>query len=83
MFFFLLLFCRLYVKYLRSIAEKTDFGRLAGPSVLRLVDEAMNSSGGSSFNGKLTSEVWDSLERVLEVLEFLIPHRQLSMKIGY
>lgn len=58
---------RLYVKYLRSIAEKTDFGRLAGPSVLRLIDEAINSSGGSStFNGKLSSEIWDSLERILE-----------------
>lgn len=67
------LFCRLYVKYLRSIAEKTDFGRLAGPSVLRLIDEAINSSGGSStFNGKLSSEIWDSLERILEVLEILI-----------
>ncbi|XP_021754847.1 uncharacterized protein At1g26090, chloroplastic-like isoform X2 [Chenopodium quinoa] len=58
---------RLYVKYLRSLAEKTDFGRLASPSMLRLVDEAMNSSGGSStFNGKLSSEIWDSLERILE-----------------
>lgn len=69
---------RLYVKYLRSIAEKTDFGRLAGPSVLRLVDEAMNLSGGSTtFNGKLSSEIWDSLERILEkgASTFADPHK--------
>ncbi|CAO2830055.1 unnamed protein product [Amaranthus hypochondriacus] len=58
---------RLYVKYLRSIAEKTDFGRLIGPSVVRLVDEAINLSGSSSnFNGKMSSEIWDALERILE-----------------
>ena len=63
-------FCRLYVRYLRNIAEKTDFGRLAGPSLLRLVDEAAGLSGSSSsFNGKLSSEIWDSLQRVLEVVE--------------
>lgn len=65
--------CRLYVKYLRSIAEKTDFGRLIGPSVVRLVDEAINLSGSSSnFNGKMSSEIWDALERILEVLKILI-----------
>jgi len=64
------LFCRLYVRYLRNIAEKTDFGRLAGPSLLRLADEAAGLSGGSySFNGRLSSEIWDSLQRVLEVVE--------------
>lgn len=58
---------RLYVRYLRNIAEKTDFGRLAGPSLLRLVDEAAGLSGSSSsFNGKLSSEIWDSLQRVFE-----------------
>lgn len=56
---------RLYLKYLRSIADKTDFGRLAGPSILRLVDEALNLSQ-SSFNGNLSSQIWDSLERILK-----------------
>lgn len=58
---------RLYLKYLRNLAEKTDFGRLAGPSILRLVDEAMSlSRDRSPFNGKNSSEIWDELEKFLE-----------------
>ncbi|PON75403.1 Arsenical pump ATPase [Parasponia andersonii] len=58
---------RLYVKYMRNVAEKTDLGRLAGPSVLRLVDEAMNISGSPSIlNGQISAEIWDTLERMLE-----------------
>ncbi|GMH01849.1 hypothetical protein Nepgr_003688 [Nepenthes gracilis] len=58
---------RLYVKYLRSMAEKTDLGRLAGPSLLRLVYEAMiSSSNGPIFDGKLSSEIWDYIETFLE-----------------
>lgn len=50
------------------MAEKTDLGRLASPSFLRLVDEAMNISGKSSqLNGIVSAEIWDSLERILEV----------------
>lgn len=60
---------RLYLKYLRSLAEKTDLGRLAGPSLLRLVDEAMGISGKpSQLNGTMSAEIWDSLERILEVI---------------
>lgn len=58
---------RLYLKYLRKLAEKTDLGRLAGPSLLRLLDEALNfSSGGANANVQLSSEVWDQLEKILE-----------------
>ncbi|RVW65107.1 Uncharacterized protein, chloroplastic [Vitis vinifera] len=58
---------RLYLKYLRNMAERTDIGRLAGPSLLRLVDEAMSlSTRGSNLNGKMSSEIWDILERALE-----------------
>ncbi|XP_022726990.1 uncharacterized protein At1g26090, chloroplastic isoform X2 [Durio zibethinus] len=58
---------RLYLKYLRSMAEKTDLGRLAGPSLLRLVDEAIGISGKpSQLNGIMSAEIWDSLERILE-----------------
>ncbi|XP_015895761.3 uncharacterized protein At1g26090, chloroplastic [Ziziphus jujuba] len=58
---------RLYLKYMRNLAEKTDLGRLAGPSLLRLVDEAMNISGSQSvLNGKISAEIWDALERWLE-----------------
>ncbi|KAJ6902939.1 hypothetical protein NC651_020428 [Populus alba x Populus x berolinensis] len=59
---------RLYLKYLRNFAEKTDLGRLAGPSLLRLVDEALSLSGSKyNLNGKMSTEMWDSLERILEV----------------
>ncbi|KAG6624099.1 hypothetical protein CIPAW_16G002500 [Carya illinoinensis] len=58
---------RLYLKYLRNLAEKTDLGRVAGPSLVRLVDEAMSISGSRSYlNGKMSAEVWDTLEQMLE-----------------
>ncbi|XP_022979170.1 uncharacterized protein At1g26090, chloroplastic [Cucurbita maxima] len=58
---------RLYLKYLRSIAEKTDLGRLATPSILRLVDEAMNiSSPGSHLSGRTSTDTWQALEHMLE-----------------
>ncbi|KAL3824060.1 hypothetical protein ACJIZ3_020089 [Penstemon smallii] len=69
---------RLYLKYLRSLAEKTDLGRIAGPSLLRLVDEALSSNGrGVNLNGKMSSEIWDNLEQTLEKgsLVFTEPHK--------
>ncbi|PPD92379.1 hypothetical protein GOBAR_DD10682 [Gossypium barbadense] len=58
---------RLYLKYLRSMAEKSDLGRLAGPSLLRLIDEAMGLSGNpSQLTGTISADIWDSLERILE-----------------
>ncbi|XP_061990885.1 uncharacterized protein At1g26090, chloroplastic isoform X2 [Rosa rugosa] len=58
---------RLYLKYLRNVAEKTDLGRMAGPSLLRLVDEAMSiTSSKPLFNGKMSAEIWDSVEKMLE-----------------
>ncbi|KAL3636121.1 hypothetical protein CASFOL_020668 [Castilleja foliolosa] len=53
---------RLYLKYMRSLAEKTDLGRMAAPSLLRLVDDAL----GANLNGKMSSEIWDYLEQTLE-----------------
>lgn len=68
---------RLYLKYLRNVAEKTDLGRMAGPSLLRLVDEAMSiTSSKPLFNGKMSAEIWDSVEKMLEVSTipyFLLP----------
>lgn len=59
---------RLYLKYIRNIVDKTDFGRLAGPSLLRLVDEGMSlSGGGSNVNGRMSAEIWDKIDRSLEV----------------
>ncbi|KAK9750543.1 hypothetical protein RND81_02G204000 [Saponaria officinalis] len=58
---------RLYIKHLRSVAENTDIGRLVGPSLLRLVDDAVSSSGSSSaLNGRFGAEIWDSLDKILE-----------------
>ncbi|XP_058180923.1 uncharacterized protein At1g26090, chloroplastic [Rhododendron vialii] len=58
---------RLYLKYLRNLAERTDLGRLAGPSLLRLVEDAISLSGGDSrLNGKMSAEIWDNLEQTLE-----------------
>lgn len=59
---------RLYLKYLRGLAEKTDLGRVAGPSLLRLADESLSLSGrDASLNGRMSSEIWDFIEQRLEV----------------
>ncbi|KAE8729968.1 P-loop containing nucleoside triphosphate hydrolases superfamily protein [Hibiscus syriacus] len=71
----------LYFKYLRSMAEKTDLGRLAGPSLLRLVDDAMGISGKpSQLNGTFSAEIWDSLEQILEVtMDFILSFPTLEV----
>ncbi|KAL6577706.1 hypothetical protein OROMI_010034 [Orobanche minor] len=70
---------RLYLKFMRSLAEKTDLGRIAGPSLLRLMDDALSGSGkGTNSNGKLmSSEIWDYLEQTLETGSsvFAEPHK--------
>ncbi|KAM3741431.1 hypothetical protein ACB098_08G176800 [Castanea mollissima] len=69
---------RLYLKYLRNLAEKTDLGTVAGPSLIRLVDEAMNIRGSRSLlNRKMSAEIWDTLEQMLErgSSAFLQPHK--------
>lgn len=70
-FAYIICYCslrRLYLKYLRTLAEKTDLGRVAGPSLLRLVDDALSLSGrGTNLNGRMSSEIWDFLEQILEV----------------
>ncbi|XP_028776399.1 uncharacterized protein At1g26090, chloroplastic-like isoform X1 [Neltuma alba] len=69
---------RLYLKYLRNLAEKTDLGRLAAPSLLGLVDEAMSISGNRPyFDGKMSAEIWDSLDELLArgSFAFLNPQR--------
>lgn len=68
---------RLYLKYLRNLAERTDLGRLAGPSLLRLVDESLSISSRSLLNGNISTEVWDDLEQTLERGSSLFaePHR--------
>lgn len=77
---------RLYVKYLRSLAEKTDLGRLTSPSIMRFVDESMNISGNKSpFDGQTSAAMWDTLERFLEVSIYLFhnsaPSTNLSLRL--
>ncbi|CBI33653.3 unnamed protein product, partial [Vitis vinifera] len=49
------------------MVERTNIGRLVGPSLSRLVDEAMSlSTRGSNLNGKMSSGIWDILEHALE-----------------
>lgn len=58
---------RQYLKYARNMAEKTDIGRLASPSILKLASETMplgNSNDGSS-DGKTSTQIWDNFEHVL------------------
>ncbi|KAL6193002.1 hypothetical protein ACLB2K_034087 [Fragaria x ananassa] len=58
---------RLYLKYVRNVADKTDFGRMAGPSLLRLVDEAMSLTNSTNlFNGNRSADIWNSVEKMLE-----------------
>lgn len=60
---------RLYMKYLRNVAEKTDLGRLTAPSLLKLVDEALSISGRRPLlNGNMSAEIWDAIDRMLEVI---------------
>ncbi|XP_030450050.2 uncharacterized protein At1g26090, chloroplastic [Syzygium oleosum] len=69
---------RLYLKYFRSIAEKTDLGRLVGPSVLSLIDEAMSLTGiKSTLNGSTSARIWDALDKMLErgTSAFSDPHK--------
>ncbi|CAA6661244.1 unnamed protein product [Spirodela intermedia] len=56
---------RWYLKHLRSMAEKTDIGRLTAPSVLKLMQESMGSSRLSG-DGKISSEIWDDIELNLQ-----------------
>ncbi|XP_026386727.1 uncharacterized protein At1g26090, chloroplastic-like isoform X2 [Papaver somniferum] len=58
---------RSYLKYLRNLAEKTDIGRLTAPSLLRLAEESVElNDGRSRFDGKMSSDIWNDIERMLE-----------------
>lgn len=53
---------------MRMLAEKTDLGRVAGPSLMRLVDDALSLSGNSvNLTGRTSPEIWSYLEQTLEV----------------
>ncbi|XP_024378263.1 ATPase GET3D, chloroplastic isoform X1 [Physcomitrium patens] len=54
---------RWYVSRFRSIAEKTDAGRVALPSVLKLMENAFLDESRDS--PRSTSEIWDATNRIL------------------
>ena len=54
------------MRYVRDLAEKTDMGRLASPSLLKLVYDSARPSGKTS-EGRLSTEIWNEIEQLLEV----------------
>ncbi|XP_020251724.1 uncharacterized protein At1g26090, chloroplastic isoform X2 [Asparagus officinalis] len=54
-----------YLKYIRSMAEKTDIGRVTSPSLLKLAYESARSNYGSS-DGKTSTDIWSDIEQILE-----------------
>lgn len=71
---------RLYLRYVRNIAKKTDLGRLAAPSVLALLDDALGLTGSQSALDITTSDrIWETLETILEVLLCVIDFVNLQL----
>ncbi|KAF8643117.1 hypothetical protein HU200_066990 [Digitaria exilis] len=56
---------RSYLRYVRDLAEKTDIGRLASPSLLKLIYDAARPYGKTS-EGRLSTELWNEIEQLLE-----------------
>ncbi|KAG2660999.1 uncharacterized protein At1g26090, chloroplastic-like [Panicum virgatum] len=56
---------RSYLRYVRDLAEKTDIGRLASPSLLKLIYDAARPNGKTS-EGRLSTEIWNEIEQLLE-----------------
>lgn len=54
------------------MAEKTDIGRLASPSILKLASETMplSKSNDGSSDAKTSVQIWDNFEHVLMVSPF-------------
>ncbi|CAN6253551.1 unnamed protein product [Urochloa humidicola] len=58
---------RSYLRYVRDLAEKTDMGRLASPSLLKLIYDAARPNGKTS-EGRLSTEIWNEIEQLLETV---------------
>lgn len=56
---------RSYLKYVRELAEKTDIGRLASPSLLKLIYDAARPSGRTG-EVRMSAEIWNEIEQLLE-----------------
>ncbi len=56
---------RWYLSRFRSIAEKTDAGRVTLPSVLKLIEGAFLDEGKGT--SRSTNEIWEAGDRILSV----------------
>uniref|UniRef100_A0A453PDR1 ArsA/GET3 Anion-transporting ATPase-like domain-containing protein n=1 Tax=Aegilops tauschii subsp. strangulata TaxID=200361 RepID=A0A453PDR1_AEGTS len=61
---------RSYLKYVRELAEKTDIGRLASPSLLKLIYDAARPNGRTG-EVRMSAEIWNEIEQLLEMLNFV------------
>ena len=51
---------------MKDLAEKTDIGRLAAPSAMRLIYDSARPNGKTS-EGRLSSELWNDIEQLIQV----------------
>lgn len=51
---------------MRELAEKTDIGRLASPSLLKLIYDAARPNGRTG-EVRMSAEIWNEIEQLLEV----------------
>uniref|UniRef100_A0A0D9YX97 Anion-transporting ATPase-like domain-containing protein n=1 Tax=Oryza glumipatula TaxID=40148 RepID=A0A0D9YX97_9ORYZ len=56
---------RSYLRYVKDLAEKTDIGRLASPSAMRLIYDSARPNGKTS-EGRLSSELWNDIEQLIQ-----------------
>ncbi|KAM0875336.1 hypothetical protein ACQ4PT_036874 [Festuca glaucescens] len=63
---------RSYLKYVRELAERTDVGRLASPSLLKLIYDAARPNGRTS-EGRMSAEIWNEIEQFLDKLSLWLP----------
>lgn len=62
------LWSRWYLRRLRSLADKTDAGRLALPSILKAVETSILDGPGE----RSTAEIWSAVDAIFSV-SFLNP----------
>ncbi|KAH9320571.1 hypothetical protein KI387_015210, partial [Taxus chinensis] len=57
---------RWYIRYLPNLVEKTDIGRLALPSFLKLTVASLNQDNKADFGGQTSAKIWDVAGNILE-----------------
>lgn len=62
---------RSYLRYVRELAEKTDVGRLASPSLLKLIYDAARPNGRSS-EVRMSAEIWKEIEQLLDGIDLSV-----------